>query len=176
MTQWGSKYLGDQGKTPYEILTYFYGDNINLTTAPKVNGIPKSYPGASLTIGSTGEAVKTIQSQLNDIAKAFPLIPKVAVDGIYNQATANSVKVFQENFNLSNTGIVDYATWYRISDIYVGVTKIAELRCYDGNSKRYLFRQLYQPMRMIYQKYLIIYRVILRRKLYGKRFFKNRMF
>lgn len=132
----GVKIFRRQGKTPYEILTYFYGDNINLTTAPKVNGIPKSYPGASLTIGSTGEAVKTIQSQLNDIAKAFPLIPKVAVDGIYNQVTANSVKVFQENFNLSNTGIVDYATWYRISDIYVGVTKIAELRCYDGNSKK----------------------------------------
>ena len=136
MTQWGSKYLGDQGKTPYEILTYFYGDNINLTTAPKVNGIPKSYPGTSLTIGSTGDAVRTIQSQLNAIAKAFPLVPKVAVDGTYNQATADSVKVFQQNFNLPATGVVDYATWYRISDVYVGVTKIAELRNYSEDSKK----------------------------------------
>ena len=38
------------------------------------------------------------------------------------------VKIFQQTFNLPVTGIVDYATWYKISAVYVGVTKIAELR------------------------------------------------
>jgi len=63
----------------------------------------------------------------------------VAVDGKYGDSTANQVKVFQSIFNLPQTGIVNYATWYMISDVYVGVTKIAELRndniFYPPNSK-----------------------------------------
>ncbi|MDU1312543.1 peptidoglycan-binding protein [Clostridium septicum] len=128
MTQWGSKYLGDQGKTPYEILTYFYGNDIELVTAEQVKGSPKSYPGYDLTIGSTGEEVKTVQEYLNRIAQNYPLIPKSAVDGVYGVKTQEAVNVFQGVFNLPKTGIVDYATWYKISDVYVGVTRIAELR------------------------------------------------
>lgn len=128
MTQWGSKYLGDEGKTPYEILTSFYGNDIELVTAEVVKGSPSSYPGYDLTIGSSGTEVETIQEQLNRIAKNYPLIPKSAVDGIYGSKTAEAVKVFQGVFNLPQTGVVDYATWYKISDVYVGVTRIAELR------------------------------------------------
>ncbi len=128
LSQWGSKYLGDEGDTPYEILTYYYGDNINLVTAPKVIGIPESYPGYTLSLGASGSPVRTIQSQLNTIANSFPLIPKLAVDGVYGSATENSVKIFQQIFSLPVTGVVDYATWYKISAIFVGVTKIAELR------------------------------------------------
>ncbi|MGL5353540.1 MAG: peptidoglycan-binding domain-containing protein [Clostridium sp.] len=132
MTQWGSKYLGDQGKTPYEILTNFYGNDIELATAEKVTGSPKSYPGFSLTVGSTGAEVRTIQEQLNRIAQNYPLIPKSAVDGIYGANTKEAVNVFQGVFNLPKTGIVDFATWYRISDVYVGVSRIAELRSTVG--------------------------------------------
>lgn len=128
MTQWGSQYLAQQGKTPYEILTNAYGSDIELVTAELVEGSPVSYPGFDLTVGSTGEPVKTIQDQLNRIAVAYPLIPKNAVDGIFGDKTKVSVETFQEVFNLPKTGIVDYATWYKISDIYVGVTRIAELR------------------------------------------------
>ena len=63
----------------------------------------------------------------------------MAVDGTYGEATAEAVRVFQGIFNLPKTGVVDYATWYRISDIYVGVTRIAELRSenifYPPNSR-----------------------------------------
>lgn len=128
MTQWGSKYLGDQGKTPYEILTNFYGNDIELVTAEQVKGIPKSYPGYDLIVGSTGQEVRSIQEYLNRIAQNYPLIPKVAQDGTYGENTAEAVKVFQGVFNLPQTGVVDYATWYKISDVYVGVTRIAELR------------------------------------------------
>ena len=128
MTQWGSKYLGDQGKTPYEILTNYYGNDIELVTAEIVKGSPSSYPGYDLTVGSTGSEVETIQDQLNRISQNYPLIPKSAVDGVYGARTEEAVKVFQSVFNLPQTGVVDYATWYRISDIYVGVTRIAELR------------------------------------------------
>lgn len=132
LSQWGSKYLGDQGKLPYEILQYYYGNDIELVTADKVEGIPESYPGYDLTVGSSGEAVSTIQEQLNRIARNYPLIPKLAVDGVYGEKMAEAVKVFQGVFSLPQTGIVDYATWYKISDIYVGVSKIAELR--GGNN------------------------------------------
>ena len=140
LSQWGSKYLVDEGDTPYEILTYYYGDNINLVVAPKVLGIPQSYPGYSLTLGSSGSPVRTIQNQLNTIANSFPLIPKLAVDGIYGSGTQNSVRIFQQIFSLPATGVVDYATWYKISAIYVGVTKIAELR--EGED---LVRRIFIP-------------------------------
>ena len=128
MTQWGSKYLGDQGKTPYEILTNYYGSDLDLVTAEEVKGSPKSYPGYDLTVGSIGDEVETIQEQLNRISQNYPLIPKSAVDGVYGEKTKEAVKVFQGIFNLPQTGVVDYSTWYKISDVYVGVTRIAELR------------------------------------------------
>ena len=139
LSQWGSKYLGDQGYIPYDILTYYYGNDIELTTAEQVSGSPSSYPGFDLTVGSNGESVRQTQEFLNRIAQNYPLIPKVAVDGTYGEATAEAVRVFQGIFNLPKTGVVDYATWYRISDIYVGVTRIAELRSenifYPPNSR-----------------------------------------
>lgn len=128
LSQWGSKFMGDQGKVPYEILTYYYGNDIELVTAEQVKGSPSSYPGYDLTIGSTGEPVKQTQEFLNRIAQNYPLIPKVAVDGNFGSNTAEAVKVFQGIFKLPQTGIVDFATWYQISNIYVGVTRIAELR------------------------------------------------
>ena len=138
MTQWGSKYLGDQGKTPYEILTHFYGNDIELVTAEKVTGSPRSYPGYSLTLGSTGQEVSTIQEQLNRIAQNYPLIPKSAIDGVYGANTQEAVRVFQGVFNLPKTGIVDFSTWYRISDVYVGVSRIAELRSSVGEEKTFI--------------------------------------
>ncbi|MFA9396668.1 MAG: peptidoglycan-binding protein [Clostridiaceae bacterium] len=128
LTQWGSKYLGDDGVSPYNILTNFYGTNLNLEKAEKVKGIPMSYPGYVLTIGATGAPVRTVQTYLNRIAVNYPAIPKTRVDGIYGEGTTESVKVFQGVFNLPKTGIVNYPTWYAISDIYVAVTGIAEIR------------------------------------------------
>lgn len=137
MTQWGSKYLGDEGKSPYEILTSFYGSNLDLVTATEVSGIPRSWPGYTLTVGNRGRDVRTIQTYLNRISNNYPAIPKMAVDSIYGASTQNSVKVFQSVFTLPQTGNVDYATWYKISDVYVGVTGIAELtmaRKYEKNN------------------------------------------
>ena len=112
MTQWGSKYLGDQGYAPIEILRYYYGESMYINTAEQISGIPSSWPGYDLTIGSRGDKVRQIQQQLNRIAK---------------ESTANAVRKFQNIFGLPQTGIVDYPTWYKISEIYVGVSRIAEL-------------------------------------------------
>ncbi len=127
MTQWGSKDLGDAGYTAEQILRNFYGSNITLNTAPMVEGNPESYPGSPLRLGDSGPAVRTIQMQLNRISQNFPLIPKVAVDGNFNEATQEAVKTFQKIFHLPQDGIVGKSTWYEISRIYVAVTKLAEL-------------------------------------------------
>lgn len=127
MTQWGSKNLGEQGYSTIEILRYYYGDDMYINTAPEVSGVPSSWPGYLLETGSSGDEVRTIQEQLNVIAGAYPLIPKVIIDGIYGPATSNSVRVFQSVFGLPQTGIVDFRTWYKISELYVGVSRIAEL-------------------------------------------------
>ena len=127
MTQWGSKALGDQGYSPSEILRYYYGDDIYINTAEEITGIPSSWPGYTLSQGSSGTKVRQMQEQLNVIAGAYPVIPKITVDGIYGPATAASVSKFQSVFGLPVTGTVDYRTWYKISEIYVGVSRIAEL-------------------------------------------------
>ena len=127
MTQWGSKALGDQGYSAIEILRYFYGDNMYINIAEEVSGIPSSWPGYVLSQGSTGDKVRQMQEQLNIIAGAYPAIPRVIADGVYGPATANAVEVFQSVFGLPVTGTVDYRTWYKISEIYVGVSRIAEL-------------------------------------------------
>jgi peptidoglycan hydrolase-like protein with peptidoglycan-binding domain len=127
MTQWGSKYRGDIGNNAIEILRYFYGEDIYINTAEEVMGIPESFPGYNLSVGSTGAPVRTIQSQLNAISKNYPAIPKLKVDGQYGQKTKDAVETFQKVFYLPVTGIVDYPTWYKISDIFVAVTRLAEL-------------------------------------------------
>ena len=127
MTQWGSKSLGDQGYGTIEILRYYYGDDMYINTAQEISGVPSSWPGYDLTLGSSGDKVRQMQEQLNVIAGAYPLIPKIDADGIYGPATAESVRVFQSVFGLPQTGVVDYRTWYKISEIYVGVSRIAEL-------------------------------------------------
>jgi hypothetical protein len=126
LSQWGSKYLADEGYTAIEIIRYYFGSDMYIATADMISGVPSSYPGYDLTIGSSGDKVRQLQTQLNRIARNYPAIPTLTADGIYGPATAESVKIFQGIFNLPQTGVTDYATWYEISDIYVGVTRIAE--------------------------------------------------
>ncbi len=127
MSQWGSKYLADQNYTAIQILRNYYGETIYINETSAVAGVPISWPGESLQNGSSGEAVRTIQEQLNRISQNYPAVPKVAADGIYGPATEEAVRTFQKIFKLPQTGVVDYRTWYKISEIYVGVTRIAEL-------------------------------------------------
>lgn len=124
LSQWGSKTLADQGLNALQILKNYYGSDIILKQAKKVEGIPLSFTRV-LKIGSTGDDVRTIQQQLNTIAKNYPLINKVIVDGIYGESTAEAVRVFQQVFNLPVTGEVNFPTWYRISDIFVSISKLA---------------------------------------------------
>ena len=126
LSQWGSRYLGEQGYTPIEIIRYYYGNDMYINSTQYISGVPSSWPGYDLTIGSSGQKVLQIQQHLNRIEENYPAIPTIAEDGIYGSGTAEAVRTFQRIFGLPATGIVDYPTWYKISAIYVGVTRISE--------------------------------------------------
>ncbi|MCR5755548.1 MAG: peptidoglycan-binding protein [Acetatifactor sp.] len=126
LSQWGSQYLASEGYSAIEILRYYYGNDIFINTADAISGVPSSYPGYALNIGSSGEKVRQLQTQLNRIARNYPAIPTIIADGIYGPYTQEAVRTFQRIFNLPQTGITDYPTWYEVSDIYVGVSRIAE--------------------------------------------------
>lgn len=126
MSQWGSCTLGEQGYTAIQILRNYYGSDMYINTAEQVSGVPSSFPGFNLTIGATGEKVQQVQDQLAVIAGVYTAIPRITADGVFGEQTAEAVRQFQRIFNLPVTGIIDFATWYRISHIYVGITRIAE--------------------------------------------------
>lgn len=127
MTQWGSKSLGDQGLPPIDILRNFYGNDMYINTAEQISGVPSSWPGANLDIGSTGDKVRQIQEQLEAVSRVYTAIPRIVVDGVFGEQTKRAVNEFQKVFGLPQTGVVDFKTWYKISQIYVAVTRMAEL-------------------------------------------------
>ncbi|WP_317366734.1 peptidoglycan-binding protein [uncultured Tyzzerella sp.] len=127
LSQWGSKNLAENGYSALQILRYYYGNDIFLDNAEKVSGIPSSYPGFPLELGSSGEDVRTIQNQLNSISNNYPAINKLRADGIFGDQTKASVLTFQQIFNMPESGIVDFSTWYEISKVFVAVERIAEL-------------------------------------------------
>ena len=126
LSQWGSKYLGDQGYSAIEIIRYYYGNDMFINSAVAISGVPSSWPGYNLNVGASGAKVQQLQEQLNRIAQNFPAIPAVTADGIYGEQTAQAVAAFQRIFDLPPNGITDYSTWYEISSIYTAVTRIAE--------------------------------------------------
>ncbi|HIS81335.1 MAG TPA: peptidoglycan-binding protein [Candidatus Scatomonas merdavium] len=128
LSQWGSKNLGDRGYSAVQIVRYYYGQDMYINTAEEISGIPASWPGYNLDIGASGDKVRQLQEQLNAIAEVYSAIPAVSVDGIYGEQTKESVRRFQSVFGLPATGVVDYPTWYKVQEIYVAVTRIAELR------------------------------------------------
>ncbi len=128
LSQWGSVSLANEGYTPYDILTYYYGNDINIIRDVSVDGAPISAPTFPLSIGSTGDKVRTLQLRLNRISDNYPSIPKVArIDGIFSNDTDEAVRSFQEVFGLSPDGIVGNATWYTVNRIYNAVKRLNEL-------------------------------------------------
>ena len=126
LSQWGSCNLGEQGFGTLEIIRNYYGDDIYINTAEQISGIPASWPGYDLTIGASGQKVMQMQEQLDTIARVYTAIPRVSADGVFGEGTQASVRAFQKIFDLPQTGVVDFSTWYKISQIYVGITRIAE--------------------------------------------------
>ena len=127
LKQWGTVTLANQGRTPLQILKYYYGNDIEIVRTNNIQSIPQSYPGSPLKQGDSGTAVFTLQRQLNRITKDYPFFGKLTVDGKFGASMTSTVKAFQKQFNLTADGVVGRQTWYKISYIYVSVKDLAEL-------------------------------------------------
>lgn len=128
LSQWGTVSLANQGMTPFEILQYYYGNNIEIVKNAPVRSVLPSYPGIELLLGSANSDVKSLQMYLNRISRNYPAIPKIPdIDGIFGSATESAVRSFQQIFGLEVNGIVNLATWNKITYIYTSVKRIAEL-------------------------------------------------
>jgi len=127
LSQWGSEYLARQGYNSLGILKYYYGDDIELVENTPITDIRSLYPGYPLRRGDSGDSVTVIQRELNTIARNYPAIPRVEVDGIFGESTERSVRAFQEIFDLTPDGIVGQGTWNRLVMLYVGILRLAEL-------------------------------------------------
>lgn len=128
LSQWGTVALAEQGLTPYEILTHYYGNDLNIVTNAPVAPNLGTYPGTPLQLGSISEDVRTLQLRLNRISTNYPLIPKIyPVNGAYDKSTEDAVRAFQRTFSLTPDGITGKATWYRVAYLYAAIKRLAEL-------------------------------------------------
>ena len=128
LSQWGSVELARQGLSPTEILKRYYGNDIRIIyNAPVSPNIP-SYPGFPFRLGSAGNYVRQLKVQLNRISNSYPAIPKIEDENIFfTTDMEESIKAFQEIFDLPVTGTVDKATWYEVKYLYNAVKKVANL-------------------------------------------------
>lgn len=128
LSQWGSVELAEQGYTPYGILTYYYGDDIDLVRNAPIANTEESAPVVPLRLGAVNDDVRVVQLRLNRISKNYPSIPKITeADGIFGTDTEAAVRRFQEIFGLTADGIVGKSTWYYIRRIYNAVKRLNDL-------------------------------------------------
>lgn len=144
LSQWGTVDLAQRGYTPYQILQYYYGEDIDIKKNAPIAQATESYPGYVLSLGQQSNEVRDIQIRLNRISRNYPAIPKIPnTDGIFDAATESAVKEFQQIFNLPQTGEADKSTWYKIAYIYTSVKRLAELNSEGLNledvSKQYQY-------------------------------------
>ena len=128
LSQWGTVSLANQNKTPLEILRHYYGDDIEIFENAPTGELIGVYPGYPIELGNAGDKVRVIQRELNRISNNYPAIPKIPkINGVFGTYTEDSEKKFQEIFNLKVTGIVDYATWYKIKYVYNAVKRVNDI-------------------------------------------------
>ena len=128
LSQWGSVELARQGLSPTEILKRYYGNDIRIIYNAPVSPYIPSYPGFPFRLGSAGNYVRQLKVQLNRISNNYPAIPKIEEENIFfTTDMEESVKAFQEIFDLPVTGTVDKATWYEVKYLYNAVKKVADL-------------------------------------------------
>lgn len=151
LSQWGTVTLANRGLSPLEIIRYYYGDDVEVVYNAPISDNTQSYPGTALRRGSFGDDVVIIKRELNRIAKNYPAIPRIQFEnGVFDLETEESVRRFQEIFNLSPDGVVGKATWYKIKQVYAAVKGLSEVTgeglTISEVERRYV-RELRQGMR-----------------------------
>lgn len=138
--QWDLMKLGQNGYDFMSILKKVYGADIYISKSKNIQGIPLHFSEKLIEGVSKGEDVRVIKEKINSIANHYTEITKVEIDSSYGKQIAESVKTFQKIFNMPITGTVDFATWYKIANIYVTLNGIDE-PVYKN------FHNIYEPYR-----------------------------
>ena len=86
------------------------------------------------------EAIFNLQKYLRAISFADPRVLRPPLDGIFDNATTESVKSFQESHGLNANGIVDKATWDAIYAEYRALELVRELPFFPSSPKNYVAR------------------------------------
>lgn len=127
LSQWGSVSLANDGLLPFQIIRYYYGDDVSIINNVPVESVGESYPGTPIRLGDVGPEVQQVQILLNAISTNYPAIPKVPTGAVFGEATENAVRTFQRIFNLTPDGVVGRATWYKLINLFTGINRLNEL-------------------------------------------------
>ncbi len=127
LSQWGTVSLANDGYLPFQIIRYYYGDDVNIISNVPVESVGESYPGTPIRLGDVGTDVLRVQILLNAISTNYPAIPKVPTGAVFGESTENAVRTFQRIFNLTPDGVVGRATWYKLVNLFTGINRLNEL-------------------------------------------------
>ena len=98
---------GIVGRQTWNKLTSVYNDIVSSLPADYQTVLGTVFPGKMIVLGDTGDSVRIIQENLNNIAEYDPAIPKVNVTGVYDDATLSAVAVLQAQIGREPSGAVD---------------------------------------------------------------------
>lgn len=102
---------GIVGRTTWNTLVSTYQSVLAVQPDQGFLGEVAGLPDIFLVEGMRGEAVREAQQLINIIARGYPEVPTVAVDGIFGPATRNAVSVIQSISGLPATGAIGPLTW-----------------------------------------------------------------
>lgn len=88
------------------------------TPARAVSFFPFTNEAASLSPENRNFATSVLQHMLRELSALYTSLETVAMTGIYDAATEQAVRDFQQKNRLPITGITDLATWNAVADQY----------------------------------------------------------
>lgn len=115
----------EKGMKPIDILKEYFGEDIEITD--KTVHDNDIFDGCAFPLkhGDIGENVRIVQENLNFLSRDFPAVPSIMpVEKFFTKSTEISVRCFQKNFYLHETGEVDKSTWYKIRKYYFDASRL----------------------------------------------------
>ena len=71
-------------------------------------------------------AIRNLQRYLRRLSFDDPDMPRVPIDGIFDTATEDAVKAFQERYGITPSGRADRETWDRIYDAFLRAERASD--------------------------------------------------
>lgn len=103
----------------FERLFLRYEESLRRQSAPvPLAQFPRLSAGYALREGDESFLVRLIQYALGELDLIYEGLDDLPQTGVYDKATADAVRLFQEKHRLPQTGEVDRETWDALADTY----------------------------------------------------------